>query len=130
MEGTQAPRILVVDDDPATRVLCKRILLDMVPPGIAVDMAACAEDATQMLRHRDYAVVLSDYHLMWMNGIDLLEVARREQPGCLRLLMTGRADVELVQEALNRARIDGFIRKPPTVHEMRQVLSTFLVAGA
>lgn len=120
------PRILVVDDDPVMRLTCRRILLEAAPPGAAIDEAASAEEAVALVRERPYAIVLSDYHMSWMNGIDLLEIMMREQPGCLRVLMTGRAELELVKEALDRARVDAFIRKPPSAAEMRQKLFSLL----
>jgi CheY-like chemotaxis protein len=123
------PRILVVDDDPTMRMLCRRILQDAAPEGVAVDEAPTAEAAVELLRQRAYAIVLSDHHMASMNGIDLLEIALREQPDCLRVLMTGRAQLELVQEALTRARIDGFIPKPPTLPEMRAKLVALLTAS-
>lgn len=124
----ERPRILVVDDDPVIRTLCRRILQDAAPEGVTVDDAPTAEDAVVLLRTHPYAIVLSDHHMATMNGIDLLEVALREQPDCLRILMTGRAQLELVQEALTRARIDGFIPKPSTLTEMRARLMALLTA--
>jgi CheY-like chemotaxis protein len=129
VEGA-GPRILIVDDDPVMRMLCRRILVEALPRGVAVDEAPTAEEAVVLLRQRAYAVVLSDHHMASMNGIDLLELALREQPECLRVLMTGRAQLELVQEALTRARIDGFIPKPPTLPEMRARLLALLAPSA
>ena len=120
------PRILVVDDDATCRVLCRRVLLEVAPPGVAVDEAASAEEAAELVRKRTYGMVIADHHMARMSGIDLLQLVLREQPSCLRLLMTGRAQLELVKEALDRARIDAFLRKPPSAQEMREKLRALL----
>lgn len=125
-EGEHAPRILVVDDDATMRLVCRRILQDIAPAGVVLDEAPTAEAAVELVRQRPYAIVLSDYHMAWMNGIDLLEITMREQPDCLRILMTGRAELELVKEALDRARVNGFIRKPLSLPEMREKLTALL----
>lgn len=125
-EALAAARVLVVDDDPAARLLCRRMLREIVPEGVGVDEAADAEQALRLLRERPYDAILADQRLGWISGIDLLEITLREQPACLRLLMTGHAGLEMVKEALDRARIDGFLRKQASVAQTREELRALL----
>lgn len=115
-----APRILVVDDD-RTTLAAARAMLSSLAPGAQVDEAASAVQAVALLRQHRYSLVLADFYMAWMDGIELLEVARDEQPTARRVLMTGR-ERDLAEEAQRRAQIHGFVPKPPTAEKLKPLL--------
>lgn len=122
--------VLVVDDDPSTRRVMERAVSAAFGGRAQVDAAASGEDALQLLRRRPYALVVSDFQLGHLNGIDLLEQARREHPGAVRVLVTAHAGLALAQEAIRRARVHAFFTKPFTVDELRGRLRDALTLGA
>jgi response regulator RpfG family c-di-GMP phosphodiesterase len=58
------------------------------------------------------AVVISDYHMPGMNGIDFLVQARNISPDTTRILLTGAADLEMAVNAVNRGSVFRFLIKP------------------
>ena len=97
-----AIRALVVEDDPAWQEILAEILVDA---GLAVDVADSLQTAVAELRrapHRLAVVDLSlggaDHHNQ--EGLAVLDAVRRHDPGCLALLLTGYATVELAVSAL------------------------------
>ncbi len=105
-------RILVVDDEPD---LCETVRLLMEDTGVHVDASHSGEEALHMRTcedAKDYDVVLMDWKMPGMNGI---ETARRMKETCAKdvpmLLMTAHDWEELEEEALE-AGISGFLAKP------------------
>ncbi|HEX2021679.1 MAG TPA: response regulator, partial [Candidatus Thermoplasmatota archaeon] len=103
-------RILVVDDDPVAVQLARAAARSAFPMA-EVDAAASAEEGVAALRRRDYDAILADMHMSRATGIDLLEIAERERPRAVRVLVTGEGTPTLAHEALRRARIHAFVPK-------------------
>ena len=85
------PSILVVDDEPAIRLLC-RINLEL--EGFAVEEAGSLDDARSVLGTADIGVVLLDVHVGSDNGCDLLRELRRDRPDVRVAMLTGDSGVE------------------------------------
>ncbi len=105
-------RLLVVDDEPD---ICETVRLLMEDTGVHVEAAHDWEEALRMRTSengRDYDVVLLDWKMPRLDGI---ETARRMKKACAGdvpiLLMTAHDWEDLQEEALE-AGIDGFLPKP------------------
>lgn len=70
-------RILCVDDEPTMLSLETRLL---EPPGFVVFTAACGQDAIQIFQDERIDIVLMDYWMTGMNGIDTAEHMKRLHP--------------------------------------------------
>lgn len=101
--------ILVVDDDPDSRFLCKRILERL---GHRVDVAEEGLEAIGRLRDGSWDVVLTDQNMPGATGLEVLERARRLQPDSLRLLMSAVLDPGVVEKAEASGDVHAFIKKP------------------
>lgn len=95
-------RALIVEDDRSWQQILREILTEA---GLTVDIAEDLETAVAKLRatpHRLAIVDLSlgggDYHNQ--DGLLVLDAVRRHDPGCVPLLLTGFATVELAVSAL------------------------------
>lgn len=77
-----------------------------------VETAESGERALERLR-RDPAValVLSDFRMRGMNGVELLTSVRREHPGIVRMLFSGWID-EIPQAQIEAAEITAIHQKP------------------
>ena len=120
--------ILVVDDDPVTRRVLVRGVEDAFGGRADVESAASGEAALDRVRVRDFILVLTDYQMGFLNGIDLLELVRRELPGAIRVLVTAHAGLALAQEAIARARVHAFLVKPFSAQDLARRLSEVLRA--
>ena len=96
------PRALVVDDDPALRMLIK---VNLELEGFEVDEAASVLEADESVRERRPDVVLLDVHLGGVSSHDLL--ARLRADGVPVALVTGSVDVEEY-----RGHADAVVSKP------------------
>lgn len=72
-----------------------------------------------------FAVVVSDYNMPGMDGVQFLNAVYQRQPETVLMMLTGRADLELAIEALNNAHISRFLNKPCP----KQILQDTLADG-
>ena len=86
-------RILAVDDDPLVRRCISRILVNA---GHEVVPAGHGADALQIASDRAFDVALVDFHLPFIDGLEVLQRLREVQPGCLRILVTGALDLPML----------------------------------
>lgn len=92
-------RVLHVDDEPGFLALTKRHLEDR--GGFCVDTAATAEDGLARLRDGSYDVVVADYQMPVMNGLQFLRTLREDNNTIPFIIFTGRGREEVAIEALN-----------------------------
>ncbi|MFA5861674.1 MAG: response regulator [Candidatus Thermoplasmatota archaeon] len=116
-------RLLIVDDDEAMRMACRRVFERSPPPrGIAISEADSGEQAIEMLRADPFDCVLSDYRMGALTGIEVLAFAMKNRPKAVRIMMSGFGSPDLVMAATLQARIHEFIEKPMTSQELEAVL--------
>lgn len=100
-------KILIVDDEPNVLKALTRLLKDYNPIS-----AGSGEEALELAQHQDFDLVISDYRMPGINGIDFLILFKRMQPDAIRIVLTGFADLEGAQHAINEAQVFRFINKP------------------
>ncbi len=81
-----------------------------------------AEQGLNALKYQHVEVVISDYFLPDMDGVQFLEQAAQIQPGITRILMATITTEELENEIQDKG-IDRFIEKPLTVASLDMVIS-------
>ncbi len=109
--------VLLVDDDQAVRTVLAEQLREL---GFVVHEVPDGKSAIEQLAmDKDYDVLLTDFAMPGMNGLDTIRSAVRQRPKIRALLMTGYADEEAVADA--RAKVP-VIRKPIRLDElMREI---------
>lgn len=100
--------ILVVDDDVSNRSTVEKILQK---EGYVVHLAADGAEALALIRRESVALVVTDFKMPGMTGLDLLKAARTLQPDLEVILMTAYGTVEAAVEAMKEGAYD-FISKP------------------
>ena len=73
-------RVLVIDDDRAIRDLVKTL---MARQGFIIDTATDGQDAWSLIAENLYDAILLDLMMPNLNGFDLVERVRRDQPSLL-----------------------------------------------
>lgn len=114
-------RVLVVDDELQVVQTVRGMLRDM---GVARSFAAKdGQEATEFLRDHEHAVdvLITDWNMPRMNGLELLKHARSRNPDVAVLLVTGRADQDSVMQARDLG-VRGYLRKPFSAQELRAKL--------
>ena len=111
--------ILVVDDDDEVRkALCRLLGADYE----VLQQAPNAKVALALLEAHPVDVIVTDYDMPGMSGIELLQHVRLRWPDTLRVLLTGRADVHLAARALNEGAAHRFLLKPWTRFDLVGIL--------
>ncbi len=110
-DGASSPEksILVVDDEKnAVSAIERNLTLD----GYRVLTAGSAMEGFELLATNRVAVVVSDQWMPDMNGNEFLSRVREMHPETVRILITGRGDLESVTDAINNGAIFKFLVKP------------------
>ena len=100
--------VLYVDDEPALLDATKKTLERK--PGLSVDTASSAREALELLRTREYDIIISDYQMPEMDGIQFLKFLRSSGNTIPFILFTARGREEVVIEAYN-AGTDSYMVK-------------------
>lgn len=105
-----APDILIVDDEADIRDLMAGILND---EGFATRVAACSDTCLKSIRERCPALVVLDIWLQGskLDGLELLEVIKREYPELAVVMISGHGNIETAVAAIKRGAYD-YIEKP------------------
>lgn len=111
-------RILVVDDIPEIcelfRSLHRRIRL--LPTEFTFDVNSAR--ALNLVREAPYDLVISDFRMREVDGIEILQAARERNPQGRRILMTGYNEIPTSMERITAADIDAYVQKPLKTQEV------------
>jgi DNA-binding NtrC family response regulator len=102
------PTVLVVDDDSCLRQGLELVLRNEYE----LVFAAGAEDAFRALGGQPVDIVLADYRLPGMNGLEFLELVRSCYPDTVRIVLTSQASADDAIHAMNEAEVYRFLTKP------------------
>jgi len=111
--------ILIVDDEKhVLNALCRS--LRKLP--VSLLKATSGEEALKLLSAREVSLIISDYNMPRMNGLDFLKQVNELYPHILTIMLTGQAEMEVAVEAINEAGVYKFILKPWNDEELRVTL--------
>jgi len=102
-------RVLLVDDDHHTLSAYRRLLRKKFD---LVTVSRAAEGIAVLKERGPFAVVVSDFRMPEMDGIQFLSLARQEAPDTVRIMLTGQADIQAAIDAINEGSIFRFLTKP------------------
>lgn len=114
------PVILVEDDED----LREAIAVTLRMKGIDFVTHQRAETVVPLLRPDLKTVLVTDYKLPGMTGIDLLKIVQRECPDLPVVIMTAFADAKLAVEALKAGARD-FLIKPFVPQQLIEIISRY-----
>jgi CheY-like chemotaxis protein len=117
--------ILVVDDELDVRNSLTE-LLEQSLPGVKVLAVASGRLGLEVLARERVDLVMSDYKMPGMDGIEFLVQVRRLHPGLPRVMFTAFADKALAHRAVAEAVVDEFLAKNLTPAETARKVETLL----
>jgi len=116
-------RVLLVDDDLNVLLGMKRALRKQ---SFEIVTASSARDGLAVLSRADIDVVVADYEMPGMNGVEFLRRVRDDHPAVVRFMLTGKPSLDVAAQAINEGAISRFFVKPwgsaNLAAEIRQVL--------
>ncbi|MDR3565799.1 MAG: response regulator transcription factor [Negativicutes bacterium] len=105
------PQILFVDDEKHYLSAIERLLVDDFELTTTND----PREALQIIKNRGpFAVIVSDFEMPSMNGVDLLSQVLLIDKSIQRIILTGVPDLTVAMEAINRGKATAFLTKPVT----------------
>ncbi len=107
-------RMLVVDDD---KLLCETTVASLKAIGVDAEWTLDGETAVQMVENRhslrdDYQVILLDWKLPGMDGIETARAIRKKLGDEVPIMLISAYDWGEIEESARSAGINGFISKP------------------
>ena len=122
----EKPTILIAEDDERMRELIATVLEDIGAEVIAADSSQHTLDLIE--GGSEVAVVLTDLRMPFVDGMDILNFAKRANPRTQVVMITGHGTVETAVEALKSGAFD-YIRKPfdnvELIHTVRRALEHY-----
>lgn len=112
-------KILYVDDEIDNLTIFKAAFRKLYD----IQVALSGKEALQLMRNRppgqSFDVLITDQRMPEMTGVELLEIAAREFPQTIRIMLTGYSDMEAIIRAINKGRVFRYLNKPWELDELR-----------
>ncbi|HLV66903.1 MAG TPA: response regulator [Polyangiaceae bacterium] len=102
-------KVLCVDDEPQ---VLDGLALSLRRRFLVIGETNGPSALERLLENEDVAVVISDMRMPGMDGAEFLARARELRPDAVRILLTGRADLDAAIAAVNEGQIFRFLAKP------------------
>ena len=118
---TSEVKILFVDDEPNVLRALGRLFLD---EEYTLLQAESGEEGLRLLAEEEpVQLVVSDYRMPGMNGVDFLKNVCERWPETVRIVLSGYADTAAVVAAINEGQIYKFIPKPWNDEELKVTIA-------
>ncbi len=117
-------RILCVDDEQNVLRSLTRLFLD--DPYEILTASSGAEGLLILDQCGCVPVVISDYRMPGMNGVEFLSEVRKRWPDTVRIVLSGYADTGAIVSAINEGQIYRFVPKPWNDDEVRVTVTNAL----
>lgn len=101
--------ILMVDDEPNVLKAFQRTLRK---EPYTLFPAESGAEGLKLLEAREVSLVISDYNMPQMDGLEFLKAVKADHPHILGIMLTGQAEIEIAVQAINEAGVYKFIQKP------------------
>ena len=112
-------KTLLIDDDELIR---DSLSMAFSNKGCYIRTADSAESGLRALREDQYDLIISDYRLPGMNGLEFMQMAASANPQAVKVMITAYRDHFVFSEAL-RLGIKLFIEKPFTMAKLVTTLA-------
>ncbi|MCD6473704.1 MAG: response regulator [Thermoplasmata archaeon] len=118
-------RILYVEDDILSFNFVKTFFHKKIHEKVELLHARSGEEAIRMIRREDIHLILLDYFLPGMNGIEVLERIKAEKGGIPVVVITGYGDEKIATEVMKKGAID-YMVKWENVEEIRKAIESYI----
>jgi DNA-binding response OmpR family regulator len=113
-EGNVQLKTLIIDDDPHVRNTFELLFEEI---GWSLQTAPSAEEGLELLERGDYDIIVSDFGLPEMNGLEFFQQAMIACPASIHILMSANGDDEVISRAYEIG-LDDFLQKPYTLETL------------
>jgi DNA-binding NtrC family response regulator len=115
-------RILLIDDDEWIR---DSLSLFFENEGCHLLALETAEEGLEEINRKSYDIIITDYKLPGMDGLEFLERINRSHPDVLTMMITAYGSKDVFLKA-RKTRVQEFIDKPFTIEAIEDSLSRLI----
>ena len=120
-------RIMLVDDEPNILNALRRALAKLEPVELdgerpIIEPYGSAAEALQRAGEASFDLVISDFRMPDMNGVEFLKAMLDLQPDVARIVLSGYTELASVIEAVNEVQVLRYMTKPWNDAELRLVV--------
>ncbi|MGL1933724.1 MAG: ATP-binding protein [Fibrobacterales bacterium] len=115
-------RILYVDDEQQNCIVFKATFKSKY----IITTCTSATEALELIKNDTYPLIISDYKMPDITGVDFFHHSLNSSPSSIRILVTAYSDVDTLVSAVNRGYIFQFISKPWNDKELGIVIENGL----
>ena len=126
MENTA--KILVVDDHVLVREGLCQVLKGLDESVCVLQASTCAQAFATAQNHADLDLVLLDYHLPDMNGLDALKIFGQQHPELPIIMLSGSVNIPIMRQVV-RSGAAGFVTKSSLSDELLEAIKLVLDGG-
>ena len=119
------PRVLFVDDE--QRALNSMHM--MFSRQFELFLAADGASALEIIAQNEIDVIVADHHMPQMTGVELLAEVRKLSPRTIRMLLTGHADLDAIEDSINDGEVFRLLTKPCAPSQLRDALALAIRAA-
>lgn len=120
--------ILIVDDDASQRLLLEQVLVGL-QTRCAIVVAASAAEALEAVAAQAITLLITDYQMPEMTGLDLVAVLRKQNIR-LPVIMISAYSRDDLRDSARRLAVDHFLVKPFSIDQLRHVAGMLLGEAA
>jgi DNA-binding NtrC family response regulator len=110
-----SPKIMVIDDEKIVGDMSK---LSLEQEGYIVETFLNAEPALKRLQEEKFDVVVTDYKMKGIDGMEVLKTVKNLYPATQVIMITAFANLDAAIEALRRD-VHDFFPKPVKIKELK-----------
>jgi two-component system, chemotaxis family, chemotaxis protein CheY len=119
-----SPAIVLVDDDPSVRLIL-RLALSSIADGYELVTVEDGAAALDVLRTRPIAMLITDYNMPAMNGLELIQAVKVGWPSTMVVMITAYVTPQLARQAI-AAGADYYLPKPFPFDQLEAIVKAAL----
>ena len=117
--------ILIVDDEAQVLSALRRLL---TREGYQIHTASTAQKGLDLLGQQSVHIVLSDYNMPIMSGIEFLNQVQKFYPQVARIILSGTMDKQELEQALASGLISHLLHKPWEDEQLKALLEDVIAS--
>jgi len=122
-----SPRVMLVDDESSILNALQRLLRR---EGYTISTAGRGEEALEVMASEGpFDLLVTDYRMADMTGIQLLEEVQQRWPDTQRVMLSGYSQVDTILDAVNRGAVYKYLSKPWKDEELKLNLRRAIEQG-